>query len=343
MTVEAAIAVTTMYDTIGRDAGNIPAAAAKAAGYVTGTLDIVWSDSAWGRLTVAGKVKVDQSELGNVYAAGLANVYDVEKYAGTPGRFAQAAAERHNRGELNCVYGSRTTLEQIVPALKAVPGMDAGWWGGTCCWLADWSLSLAEASRLVGTSMFGGLHVVAVQWATPTSNPDVGLVPGQGHPGALADPGPQPRQIGPGRWRPAGQADRGAHMTAKIRQGLNISGGIREADQDHPTWWAAVRVEPDGEGEAVILEAGTAAGFGMELIIQAAAHPGKLIAPEILTMPPHTGMSTESAQRLGLQLVIRATRAAYDLAVWELLDAMGLTARDKDRFLTGITDRIRST
>jgi hypothetical protein len=170
-----AIPVTTMYDTIGDDAGNIPANAAKVAGYVTGSGGILWPQSAWDRLANAGKVRVDQSETLEVYAAGLADVGDMEEYAGTPARFAMGAAERHGRNEPNCAYGSHDTLEQLAAALDAVQGMQKDWWHGTTCWVADPSLSLAEASRLIGTTMFGGLLVVAVQWATPTSNPDTAV------------------------------------------------------------------------------------------------------------------------------------------------------------------------
>ena len=168
----ATIQLVTMYDTIGDDAKNIPAGAAKAAGYVTGTPDILWPQSAWDRLPKSGKVRVDQSEALDAYAAGAADVGDLEQFAGTLARFAIAAAERHDHGLLNCAYGSRSTLEQLAPALDAVKGMDTGWWRGVTCWLADPSLSLAQASNLVGTEMFGGLAVVAVQWATPQSNPD---------------------------------------------------------------------------------------------------------------------------------------------------------------------------
>jgi hypothetical protein len=168
----ATIQLVTMYDTIGDDAKNIPAGASKAAGYVTGTPDILWPQSAWDRLPKAGKVRVDQSAALAAYAAGLADVADLEQYAGTPAKFAIAAADRHGRGQGNCAYGSRATLEQVAGALNAVEGLAAGWWHGAHCWLADPSLSLAQASNLVGTEMFGGLAVVAVQWATPQSNPD---------------------------------------------------------------------------------------------------------------------------------------------------------------------------
>jgi hypothetical protein len=41
--------------------------------------------------------------------------------------------------------------------------------------VADWSLSEAEAAKILTTS--GDYPVVAVQWASPTSNPNT-LVPG---------------------------------------------------------------------------------------------------------------------------------------------------------------------
>jgi hypothetical protein len=160
-----------MYDTIGDDAGHIPANAQKAAGYVTGTPDILWPAPAWARLANAGKVRVDQSAAGDLYAAGKADVYDMETDAGTPARYATIAAGRHDRGLPNCGYGGRNTLSQLTAVLDAVTDLEKDWWHGTSCWLADPMLSLAEASKLIGTTMFGGLVVVAVQWATPSSNP----------------------------------------------------------------------------------------------------------------------------------------------------------------------------
>jgi hypothetical protein len=46
---------------------------------------------------------------------------------------------------------------------------------GVDLWVANWSLSEAEAARLLTTS--GDYPVVAVQWASPTSNPNT-PVPG---------------------------------------------------------------------------------------------------------------------------------------------------------------------
>ena len=127
-----------------------------------------------------------------------------------------------------------------------------------------------------------------------------------------------------------------------VRKGLNVFSGIREADQDHPTWWAAVGVEPDTKDEpTAILEAGAAAAFGMTLITEAAGRPDQLFAPEILTMPPGAGISADSAKVFGLQLLVSATRAACELAVWEALETMGWTNTDKDRFLLEVSARLR--
>jgi hypothetical protein len=41
-------------------------------------------------------------------------------------------------------------------------------------WLADWSLSRAQADNLLGTRLHGH-KVVAVQWASPSSNPNTPL------------------------------------------------------------------------------------------------------------------------------------------------------------------------
>lgn len=164
-----------MIDTIGADAGNIPAGAVKVAGYVTGTPDIIWPASAWARFPRAGKVRIDQSPGLELYAAGKADVADIESLAGTAASFAMAAAERHHRGEGNTVYASRSTMDQVPGRLAAVPDLPPDWWHGTRVWLANPSLSLAEASSLIGTEYSPGLDIVAVQWATPGSNPDTAV------------------------------------------------------------------------------------------------------------------------------------------------------------------------
>lgn len=169
----------TLYDTIGADAARIPADAVKVAGYATGTPEIVWGEAAWRRFPHAGHVVVDQSAGGGVYAANQAGVYDIESGAGTAARFAELAVRRHAGGDANCGYGSRSSLAAAAAALDAtrLPGLGVGWWRGHVdWWLADPNLSIAQATALVGT-VLDGFRIPAVQWATPSTNPDT-KVPG---------------------------------------------------------------------------------------------------------------------------------------------------------------------
>lgn len=177
-----AMQIVTMFDTIGTDAGNIPPGAVKVAGYVTGTPDIMWNASAWARFDRAGRVRVDQSPAGGAYALHMANgkpaidadVYDMELRAGTADRFAELAPQRHAAGAGNCGYGTPTTRAAAAAALDAMPGLE--WRGSFGWWLADPNLNEAEADALIG-QVIDGFYTVAVQWATPTTNPDT-PVPG---------------------------------------------------------------------------------------------------------------------------------------------------------------------
>lgn len=165
------IETVTMYDTIGDTAHNVPAMAEKIAIYVTGTPDIQWSAASIARFPRAGVVRIDQSgpKAGFAYTAGHADVRDLEARADTVEEFATEAASRHGRGAGNCIYASRATLQAAAAEFDKVqkPG---GWWVGMDCWLADPSLSLAEATQLVGTLLYG-FRVRAVQWAWPSTNP----------------------------------------------------------------------------------------------------------------------------------------------------------------------------
>lgn len=176
----------TMYDTIGADAAHIPPSAVKVGGYVTGT-GIAWPPSAWERFSHAGRVRIDQSPAGEAYLIKMtgtgggktyrtgADVYDMEDLAGTVARFGVLAPPRVAAGAGNCGYGTRSTAAAAAAELDSKGSK--GWWHGHVdWWLADPNLDLAEASALVGTFLFG-FRVRAVQWATPTTNPDTS-VPG---------------------------------------------------------------------------------------------------------------------------------------------------------------------
>lgn len=164
-----------MYDTIGKDAGRIPASALKVAGYVTGSPDIKWSAASWQRFPHAGKVRIDQSPAGVLYESGAADVFDIEQLAGSPATFAELAHYRHAHGNPhNCPYASHTNLEAAAAALDKIA--TGGWWHGMDAWLTDPNLDLAHASALVGQVMHG-FTIRAVQWAWPSTNPHT-QVPG---------------------------------------------------------------------------------------------------------------------------------------------------------------------
>jgi hypothetical protein len=156
----------TMIDTIGADAFNIPASAPKVAGYVTGSAGIIWTDQDWARFS-GGEVHINQDPDSSPLNG---NVLDVEPVAWTNEGAAQACKTRlaHGRG-IHC-YTASSNLTPLVNELLAV--------GITSCniWLANWSLSEAEATHMVYTRS-GPWPLVAVQWASPTSNPDT-ILPG---------------------------------------------------------------------------------------------------------------------------------------------------------------------
>jgi hypothetical protein len=167
-----------MIDAIGASAGHIPTAAPKVAGYVTGTGPVPWTAAHWAQFPHSGHVRIDQSPSGGTYAAGDADVYDIENLAGIPSHFPGLVKVRLAAGKaFSDFYASRSDVPSVVQALNGAGA--AGWWHGHVrLWLADWSLNLNEAENLIGTHL-DGLLVVAVQWASPSSNPGTNL-PGTG-------------------------------------------------------------------------------------------------------------------------------------------------------------------
>lgn len=150
-----------MIDGIHDCVGNIPVSSPKVAGYTTGSSDIEWTTADWGRFPNSGHVRIDQSSALASWGSGGADVADVESGAGTIGTAVAEALERKAKGWLSFVYISEGNFAAMQSAMNA-----AGLEGHTQYWVADWSLSEAEAAaKLTG-------DVVAVQWASPTSNPD---------------------------------------------------------------------------------------------------------------------------------------------------------------------------
>lgn len=163
---------TLMIDAIHANVGNIPASTPKVGGYVTGTPDIKWTPRDWARFPHAGTVRIDQSPSLSAYATNEGSVADIEALAGTVGSFVTASEARMRLRRLLWCYVTQSTLQEVAVALKeaGIPLDKCG------AWLADWNMSEAEANATLGTSM-SGIRIVAVQWASPTSNPGT-LVPG---------------------------------------------------------------------------------------------------------------------------------------------------------------------
>ena len=163
---------TTMIDTVGANVSSIPVTAEKVAGYVTGSGVVPWTAADWARFPHSGHVRIDQSPAGHAPLAS--DVLDVENLAATPATVPTWVKTRMAAGKpFSDVYASRSTVPRIVAALNAAG--KPGWYGGHVrLWLADWNLSHNDAAALVGTRL-DGLLVVAVQWASPSSNPNTPL------------------------------------------------------------------------------------------------------------------------------------------------------------------------
>jgi hypothetical protein len=151
-------------DTIGSDVANLPADLLAVMGYVTGTDGIAWTEADWNRFPYAGKVTVDQSESLDVFAAGHANVADIENGAGTIATFLDAAREREKlkiESYAYIQYDNLATLMNRVVKSKI---------SNIRYFVANWNLSASEA-----VSMLNRTNWVGIQFASPTSNPNTRL------------------------------------------------------------------------------------------------------------------------------------------------------------------------
>lgn len=169
-----------MADTIGADSVNIPPSFQKVAGYDTGAGSVPWQAHAWDRFPKSGHIHIDQSPGLSAYAAGTAAVADVEPGAGTIEAFITATHQRNARGQYGHLYASMANLPAYIGDMIG-SGLDLS---KTDFWIADWNLSQAEASQLVGTYTISvpghgdvTINVAAVQWASPISNPHT-VLPG---------------------------------------------------------------------------------------------------------------------------------------------------------------------
>lgn len=164
------IATVPMLDFIGSDKNVAQLAALhpkKVAGYVTGSSGILWSLQEWDMFPddQTGKVRIDQSPGLALFAAGKADVADVETGAGTIDHFITAAIKRRDNLSIkSTIYIQASSVNTAHAKCQAAGILDHVLW-----WVADWNLTVQEATARLNDT------VVAVQYASPTSNPDTDI------------------------------------------------------------------------------------------------------------------------------------------------------------------------
>lgn len=161
------VKIVTMVDAEGQCSAVIPAETPKVAGYVTGTGGVLWTTENWSRFSLGQVVRIDQSPgTGDLEA----QVKDVEPGCASNDDALSWGLARRAAGFVPCWYTSRDNLTPLLNTL------DAGGLTSGQLWVADWSLDEEEAAAEV-MAQSGPFPVKAVQWASPTSNPET-LLPG---------------------------------------------------------------------------------------------------------------------------------------------------------------------
>lgn len=168
------VASSVMLDTIGATAHNIPQSTHYVAGYVSGLDDVPWTQAQFDSFPTIRKVRIWQG-AGIKPSLQAYDVIDVETGAVTPAMAAQAVHDRVQAGiPWTTVYATESNLALVTTEIKKFG--EAIWNGHVNYWLANWNLNEAEAIALLDTYIHGG-SCVAVQWASPASNPNT-VVPG---------------------------------------------------------------------------------------------------------------------------------------------------------------------
>lgn len=165
-----------MVDTIHADTSEVPVGVVDVGGYISGTSDIDWTAGDWSRFPNSRKFRIWQGYNAYHDIHGF-DIIDVESGAVTPQGAADAVRQRVQAGiPWTTIYGGDSALAQCADLIKA---MGANIWNGHVnAWLADWNLNQIEATALLKTAIHG-MTCVAVQWASPSSNPNTPL-PGSG-------------------------------------------------------------------------------------------------------------------------------------------------------------------
>lgn len=161
-------------DATSANAHNIPGDVIAVMGYVTGTPDICWTQAQWDSFPLAGKLRVDQSPILETFRALLADVADIESGAADLTSFLRTAAYRETQGHHSTLYQSwgvnGANLDIARTSVDAAHLTEwVRYYVAEYSWSADQAVSFMDANP----------DVVAVQFATPESNPST-LMPGRG-------------------------------------------------------------------------------------------------------------------------------------------------------------------
>lgn len=139
--------------------------------YVTGTDGVAETAAqvAAARAAGMGVVLIDQTPGLALFAAGLADVADVENFAGTITSAVAGVRAREERGLDSTLYVSYDGLDGLEGAVRNAGAiMSLAWF-----WVANYGWSLADAESYLSRNPYWG----AVQFGDPDSNPGT-LVPG---------------------------------------------------------------------------------------------------------------------------------------------------------------------
>lgn len=137
------------------------------AGYVTGSSDIAWTLDDFNRFGNKHTVRINQRN--DIEHYGLGHVLDLENRAWTIPNAVEATRRRHADKRHTTIYVNVSNHAELVAKLKAEKLQ-------ALIWLADWNLTEDEAVKLLGTGS-ADFPIVAVQWASPSSNPGT-MLPG---------------------------------------------------------------------------------------------------------------------------------------------------------------------
>jgi hypothetical protein len=159
-------------DVIGANSTKIPAVSALGiiALYATGSDGIEATSAEIARFKNAGVgvVLIDQTPSLSVFAAGLADVADVEQGAGTVDTAVAAILDRQAHGWQSTIYLSYSNLGSLTSAFTSEVEQDLVLFG-----VANWSWSQTQAEDVLATNP----NWAYCQYGTPDTNPDT-LVPG---------------------------------------------------------------------------------------------------------------------------------------------------------------------